>query len=107
MAATPEDPAPRPLARRRRAVEGRVEDRPAHPKRSEFDEFPSEEDVERFGDVTFKCPECGTELYDDVELCWNCGHAIGARVHAGEGIPRWVMIVAVLVALGMALLLIL
>jgi uncharacterized protein (DUF983 family) len=53
------------------------------PKRSrrpidpdELDEAPSEEDLERFGDVTQKCPQCGTELYDDVEVCWKCGHAL-------------------------------
>jgi uncharacterized protein (DUF983 family) len=48
--------------------------RPIDP--DELDESPSEEDLERFGDVTQKCPECGTELYDDVEVCWKCGHAL-------------------------------
>jgi hypothetical protein len=99
----PETPEPGPLARRRKAAEGRVEDYSPRPRRSEFDEFPSDEDIERFSDVTFKCPECGTELYDDVAICWNCGHAVGARVNPGEGIPRWVIVVAVLVAAGVLL----
>ena len=48
--------------------------RPIDP--DDIDEAPSEEDLERFGDVTQKCPRCGTELYDDVEVCWKCGHAL-------------------------------
>jgi uncharacterized protein (DUF983 family) len=102
-----ETPDPSPLARRRKPAQGQVENYRPRPKRSEFDEFPSEDDIERFGGVTIPCPRCGAELYDDVALCWNCGHAVGARLHAGEGIPRWVLVVAGLVAVCLALLAIL
>jgi len=44
----------------------------------ELDEGPSDEDVERFGDATVACPSCGTELYDDVALCYKCGRALNA-----------------------------
>ncbi len=107
MPGKPDEPRPGPLARRRHAVDGKVENYQPRPKRSEFDEFPSDEDIERFGDVTYTCPECGTQLYDDVDLCWNCGHAVGARVDPGEGIPRWVIVVGILLAAGLALLAIL
>lgn len=104
MPQTPDEPPAGPLAHRRKALGGHIEDYQPRAKRSEFDEFPSDEDIERFGGVTFNCPECGTELYDDTELCWKCGHAIGAKAHAGEGIPKWVIVVAVLVAAGLGLL---
>lgn len=104
VAEPPAKPPPGSMARRRKAVEGRVEDYPPRPKRSEFDEFPSDEDIQRFGDVTVTCPECGTELYDDAEVCWNCAHALGARARAGEGIPRWVIVVAVIAAAALAML---
>lgn len=42
----------------------------------ELDENPQEADVEAFGDVTVTCPKCRSTLYDDVEICWKCGHAL-------------------------------
>jgi len=57
----------------------------------ELDEDPSPEDVEVFGDVTVKCPKCGSVLYDDAELCWKCGHALSS---ADKGLPTWALWVA-------------
>jgi hypothetical protein len=67
----------RRLAKRRKAVAGDVVPS-IRPPRPEFDEGPSDEDIERFGDVTQRCSECGTELYDDVAICWQCGTPVGS-----------------------------
>lgn len=56
----------------------------------ELDEGPSEADVERFGDVTTTCKHCGTEVYDDVEMCWSCGAALGGSDSVTMP-PKWVM----------------
>jgi hypothetical protein len=68
------------------------------------DEGPSQADVERFGDVTTKCPECGTELYDEAAVCWKCGHAIGDP--AFKPMSRWTIVaigLVVLAAIGLIL----
>ncbi|CAG1001862.1 hypothetical protein PHYC_02949 [Phycisphaerales bacterium] len=65
----------------------------------ELDENPSESDVEAFGDATVTCPECGASLYDDVQICWKCGHALSG---AAKGPRPWVIWVAIaMVALFM------
>lgn len=76
-------------------MSGPVEDyRPPPPP---DDEGPSPEDLERFDDPTILCPECGCTLYDDVEVCWNCGQALDGR-RTGKP-PAWVLaVVVVLVA---------
>ncbi len=61
----------------------------------EADEGPSAADLERFSDVTRTCPKCGAEMYDDVEICWKCGHSLMAR-EAGTA-PKWVIVAAVVV----------
>ncbi len=59
-------------------------------------EGPSESDIAKFDDVTSKCPECGVELYDDVAVCWKCGHAVSASTQSGSGVPAWAVVVAVI-----------
>jgi len=54
------------------------------------DEGPSEADLQRFGDVTRNCPECKTELYDEVEMCYKCGHALSAG--STRPVPKWVFV---------------
>jgi hypothetical protein len=71
--------------------------------RPQNDEGPSDEDLERFGDVTQTCPKCGVTLYDDVVVCWKCGHALLTRP---KGPPLWVVIVAIMMAAVLVLLLI-
>jgi hypothetical protein len=92
----------RRLARREKPVSGQVED--YNPGGGdELDEGPSEADVARFGDVTIKCPECGTELYDDVALCWKCGRAVGpGAAEDRKGPPVWMMVVVVVLVCLMA-----
>lgn len=45
------------------------------PRADEFDEGPTQADLERFDSATRACPACGAELYDDADVCWKCGHA--------------------------------
>ncbi len=62
-------------------------------------EAPSQEDVERFSDVTRTCPECKGEVHDDAEICYHCGHVFGAS--PVMSVPPWVIAVASLVGLAM------
>jgi hypothetical protein len=80
----------RSLARRGKPVSGQVEDYDPEP---DMDEGPSPEDVERFGDVTVKCPKCRTELFDDVAVCWKCGEVLSGN--RDTGVPLWAILVAV------------
>ena len=66
--------------------------RPDEP--DDFDEGPSEEDIAAFSGVTRNCPECKTELHDDTEICWKCGHAL-SRAPAAK--PGWIIALSVLV----------
>ena len=91
-------PDPRELARRAKPASGDVED--YLPPEEADPEGPSEEDVARFGDVTVKCPECGTELFDDVAVCWKCGRALGAGTKDESKTPVWFIAAAVLVVVA-------
>ncbi len=90
----------RRLARRRAVRTGPVEERSSRPL---DDELPSAEDVERFGDVTQTCPECGAELYDDVTMCYACGSAVGPGARRQGRVPWWVLVVVGLLVLAMVL----
>ncbi len=59
------------------------------------DDGPTDADLERFGGVTRTCPKCRTEVYDDAELCWNCGHAFSGAPRAPKAI--WIVTAIVLV----------
>ncbi|MFZ4576151.1 MAG: hypothetical protein ACOYN0_17335 [Phycisphaerales bacterium] len=70
------------------------------PRRDEDepDDGPSESDIERFSDVTRRCPSCNCEVYDEAELCWKCGHAFTRR---DTGMPpKWVVIVTIALVVG-------
>ena len=68
------------------------------PYDDELDEGPSEEDMERFGGATRTCPECRTELYDDADVCWKCGHALMSRTREHK---PWAIVVAGLIVVGL------
>jgi uncharacterized protein (DUF983 family) len=67
----------------------------------EFDDGPTEEDVERFSDVTQKCPHCGTEIFDQAEVCWKCGMAVTQPVKRASQV--WTILIIVILIVGMAL----
>ncbi len=58
---------------------------------------PSAADLERFGDEAKTCPECGIEVYDQIELCPHCGYAF--EESAGTG-GRWIAVVAIVVVIA-------
>jgi hypothetical protein len=89
----------RSLARRNKPVSGEVED---YEPEDELDEGPLPQDIERFGGVTVKCPECGTELFDDVALCWKCGFAVHSQPGPNNGLPLWAVFTVVVVILAFA-----
>lgn len=94
----PDESPDRRIVPRRKPATGQVED--YEPPDDDSDpEGPSAADIERFGDVTVKCPECGTELFDDVALCWKCGRAVGSGVGREGKTSRWtIAVVVVLIA---------
>ncbi len=57
-------------------------------------EGPSQEDIQRFGDVTRTCPACRKEVFDDAELCYHCGNAIEGASQGSAGVPKWVIVTA-------------
>ncbi len=63
-----------------------------------IDEGPSPDDVERFADVTVRCKECGTELFDDVQMCYQCGRAVMGEDRT-KRLPPWVLVIIVLIAI--------
>lgn len=44
------------------------------------DEDPSAEDVDRFGDDSGYCPDCGQEVWDEAWQCPHCGEVIEGRI---------------------------
>jgi len=44
------------------------------------DDGPSPADLDRFGDDTGYCPECGAEVYDQAPACPACGTFIEGRI---------------------------
>jgi hypothetical protein len=57
------------------------------------DEGPSAADMARFNRETIDCPKCGEEMYDEAEVCLNCGHILVEEDKAG--LPPWVVGTAV------------
>ncbi|MEQ8843283.1 MAG: hypothetical protein RIB58_00390 [Phycisphaerales bacterium] len=72
------------------------------PMADTLDEGPSDDDLDRFGSVTQTCWRCGTELYDDATVCWNCQASVGPGSGPRQGTPVWVIIVGVVLALVIA-----
>ena len=65
------------------------------------DDEPSEADLEQFGGVTRTCPECGTECYDDAEVCWKCGRVFMGGDQKPSRAAWWVIGVIALLILAM------
>lgn len=80
---------------------GRVSDtRRRVPRPADEDENdPRAEDLEQFSGVTRTCPECRSEVYDEAEICWKCGHAFSGEP---KPLPRWAVVVMVIVVLVLA-----
>ena len=80
---------------------------PARPRRPrperEIDEMPSDEDVERFGDVTRTCPECAKEVFDDAAICYHCGHAFERTTAGSTRSRRWIVVTVIVIVGGFVL----
>jgi hypothetical protein len=67
------------------------------------DEDPSPDDLERFGNDTGYCPDCGAEIWDQAEFCPACGGHIGGRTLGRPPLEAWMqrrwLIVVALAAL--------
>jgi hypothetical protein len=73
-----------PASRRRRAGD-------------DEDDGPSAEDIERFGDVTRTCPECGKDVFDESAVCYHCGHAfMGTAAGSPTRNKLWIVVTVVL-----------
>jgi hypothetical protein len=55
------------------------------------DENPSEDDIQRFGDVTRICPECNKEVFDDAAVCYHCGYAFERTTPGSSRAPKWII----------------
>lgn len=60
----------------------------------ELDENPSAADIERFSDVTRRCPECKKDVFDDSAVCYHCGHAFERTTQGSAVLPKWALIAA-------------
>ena len=61
---------------------------------------PSAADIERFGDDSKACPECGSDVYDQTEMCPSCGYVFEEPSGAQK---RWVVVVAAVVIVAFLL----
>ena len=95
---------PRNRGIRRAPSEGDVVPARKRAQREETDEFPSEEDIERFNNVTRTCPECNKEVFDDAALCYHCGHAFERTTEGSTANKKWVVAVVVVIIAAFAVL---
>lgn len=58
---------------------------------------PSAEDLDRFGSELDTCPSCGSSIYDQAEMCPQCGEYLG---ETPKTLSLWV-IFAVCVLMGL------
>jgi hypothetical protein len=45
---------------------------------------------------TIRCPECGTDVYDDAVQCPSCGHYLEADTNPWSGRSLWWIVVGLL-----------
>lgn len=64
----------------------------------EFDDGPSDDDLDKFSSVTQACWRCGTELYDDATVCWNCQATVGPGSGPTRGTPIWAIVLGIILA---------
>lgn len=72
----------------------------------DFDEDPSDDDIERFSSDTARCPECGEEVWDQADVCPECGAAMTDGPGSRSTIERhftqkWIIVVVVILILAM------
>lgn len=88
------------IERRAAARRGQVIERGG--PEDDFDDGPSDDDLDKFSSVTQTCWRCGTELYDDATVCWNCQATVGPGSGPTRGTPIWAIALAILLAAAIA-----
>ncbi len=61
------------------------------------DENPSEDDIQKFGDVTRTCPECKKDVFDDAAVCYHCGYAFERTTPGALRAPKWIIVTILVV----------
>jgi predicted nucleic acid-binding Zn ribbon protein len=56
-------------------------------------EGPSAADLDRFGDELVTCPNCGSQIYDQSEICPKCGHILETPA---KRLPLWTILIMIL-----------
>lgn len=64
---------------------------------------PSADDLERFGGELRRCPACREDVYDQAELCHNCGHVFEDDPRGSAG-KFWVIAAGVIALVAFTLL---
>lgn len=54
-------------------------------------EGPSAQDLDRFGSEMDTCPNCGSSIYDQAEMCPKCGWYLG---ETPKSMPVWIVLIA-------------
>lgn len=94
----PEDPPDPRRSLRRAPISGDVVNRSlARRDDDDLDEGPSAADLEKFGDVTRRCPHCGKDVFDDVDECYHCRRSLRTT----RATPAWVFAVVLLLILAL------
>jgi len=62
----------------------------------EDDEVSDEHDFDDDFSETLPCPECGAEVYEDVEQCPVCGSYITRTTRVFSGRPGWWIVLGLL-----------
>ena len=65
-------------------------------------EGPSDADLDRFGDATVTCRNCGRVLYDDTDTCPACLEPLSRRSPSSRP-PLWLFLVIGLLVLALLL----
>lgn len=60
-------------------------------------EGPSAEDLDRFGSEFKACPACGSDVFDQSELCQACGYAFEREF---KGMPIWAAVTLIVALLA-------
>lgn len=77
----------------------------------ERDEDPSDDDIERFSSDTAFCPDCGSEISDEAEVCPECYAYVGGNTLGRSPLQTWfgrrsVVVVVIVILLAMLICLI-
>lgn len=60
------------------------------------DDWSETQDDESDGYGTIDCPECGAEIFDDIDVCPRCGHAIIHDTSVWAGKSTWWIVLGIL-----------